>query len=166
MAKTWGFDCGCKSCKFEGGACGKQEMREIERVIERGLEVGEMVYQLEEGTRRWMVTGKEKGYLRASFWGLYSEFFGCEKALRRWGRRIPAVEVVVDSVVEAVGSDERGLRVLKDGLKRNGGGGDSGGLGTVEMERLMKLGRGVYWKVMKKQAMRTLLELSFQEQKI
>ena len=111
--------------------------------------------------------GKEKGYLRASFWGVYGKTFGCEKEMRRWGRRIPAVEAVVDSMVEAVGSDERVLRVLKDGLKRHGGGGGGGGgVGMVEREREMKLGRGVYGKGMKKQAMRTLLELSFQEQKI
>ncbi|XP_057494189.1 methyltransferase FGSG_00040-like [Actinidia eriantha] len=164
MSKTWGFDCGCKRCKFEKCLCGKQEMREIEMGIERGLEVGGMVFRLEEGMRRWTVRGKEKGYLRASFWGVYGKTFGCEKEMGRWGRRIPAVEAVVDSIVEAVGSDERVLRVLKDGLKSIGGGG--GGVGMVEREREMKLGRGVYGKGMKKQAMRTLLELSFQEQKI
>ncbi|KAE9449675.1 hypothetical protein C3L33_18425, partial [Rhododendron williamsianum] len=156
MATTWGFDCCCKRCKFEEGIMGKPEMREFEIGIDRGLEVGGMVYRLEEGMRRLNARGKEKGYLRASFWGVYSETFESEKSMRRWGRRIPAIEVVVDSVAEAVGSDERVLKVVKKGLKRNCSG---GGGGMVEMERTMKLGRGVYGKVMKKQAMRTLLEL-------
>ncbi|CAL5428807.1 unnamed protein product [Camellia sinensis] len=162
MAKTWCFSCNCKRCKFEEGICGKQEMIEIEMGLDRGLEVGGIVYRLEEGMRRWMVRGNEKGFLRASFWAVYSEAFGCEKSMRRWGRRIPAMEAVVDSVVEAVGSDERVLKALMEGLKRSGG----GGIGMVEMERAMKkLGRGVYGKVVKKQAMRTLLELCIQEQK-
>ncbi|KAH7851418.1 hypothetical protein Vadar_011334 [Vaccinium darrowii] len=51
------------------------------------------------------------------------------------------------------------FEVVKEGLKRKGGGGRE----MVEMERAMKLSRGVYEKVMKKQAMRTLLELCTQE---
>lgn len=159
-AKTWGFDCCCKRCKFEEGIMGKQEMREIEMGIDRGMEAGGMVYRLEEGMRRLNARGKEKGYLRSSFWEVYSETFESEKSMRRWGRRIPAMEAVVDSVAEAVGSDERVLKVVKEGLKRKCGG---GGGGMLEMERAMKLGRGVYGKVMKKQAMRTLLELCVQE---
>uniref|UniRef100_A0A251U2E3 Uncharacterized protein n=1 Tax=Helianthus annuus TaxID=4232 RepID=A0A251U2E3_HELAN len=73
--------------------------------------------------KRWMVRGKMKGYLRASFWKVYSELFVSEKLMRKWGRRVPTMEVVVDSVVEAVGGDERVLRVVVEGMKRNGGGG-------------------------------------------
>ncbi|KAF2299185.1 hypothetical protein GH714_030926 [Hevea brasiliensis] len=62
---------------------------------------------LEEGMKRWMVRGKEKGYLRASFWPSYCEAYGSEKLMKRWGRRLPALDVVVDSVAEATGSDER-----------------------------------------------------------
>lgn len=156
MAKTWGFDCCCKRCKFEEGITGKQEIMELEIGIDRGLEMGGMVYRLEEGMKRLNARGKEKGFLRASFWGAYSETFESEKSMRRWGRRIPTIEGVVDSVAEAVGSDERVLKVVKEGLKRKRSG--CGG-GMVEMERMMKLGRGVYGKVMKKQAMRALLEL-------
>ncbi|CAI9297067.1 unnamed protein product [Lactuca saligna] len=152
MTKNWGFDCHCKRCKFENGVSEKQEMGEIEMGYERGVDVGNMVYKLEESMRRWMVRGRMKGYLRASFWKVYYELFVSEKLMVKWGRRVPAMEVVVESVVEAVGGDERVLRVVVEGMKRNGGSG-----GVVEMEKAMKLGRGVYGKVMKKQAMRSLI---------
>ncbi|KAJ0816568.1 putative [histone H3]-lysine(4) N-trimethyltransferase chromatin remodeling SET family [Helianthus annuus] len=151
MAKNWGFDCHCKRCKFEVDISSKHEMGEIEMGYEIGVDVGTTVYKLEESMKRWMVRGKMKGYLRASFWKVYSELFVSEKLMRKWGRRVPTMEVVVDSVVEAVGGDERVLRVVVEGMKRNGGG------GLVEMEKVMKLGRGVYGKVMKKQAMRSIL---------
>ena len=68
------------------------------------------------------------------------------------------MEAVVDSVVEVVGSDERVLKVV-DGLKKGGAGG-----GVVEFDRAMKLGKGFYGKVVKKQAMRTLLEIGIHDQ--
>ena len=160
MSKIWGFQCNCKRCKFEEQICSKMEMQEIQMGLERGLNMGDAVYRLEEGMRRWMVRGDEKGYLRASFWVAYSDAYESDhKTVRRWGRRIPAVEAVVDSVSKAVGSDERVLKAFMAGLKRRCGGGS----GLVEMERAMKLARGVYGKVMKKQAMRTLIELGNHE---
>lgn len=152
MAKNWGFDCHCKRCKFENDISSKHEMGEIEMGYEIGADVGSTVYKLEESMRRWMVRGKLKGYLRASFWKVYSELFVSEKLMRKWGRKIPTMEVVVESIVEAVGGDERVLKVVIEGMKRNGGGG-----GMVEMEKVMKLGKGVYGKVMKKQVMRSLI---------
>ncbi|OMO71855.1 hypothetical protein COLO4_27999 [Corchorus olitorius] len=156
MSKSWGFNCRCKRCKFEDGVCSKQELREIEIGLEKGADVGGAVYRLEEGIRRWAVRGKEKGYLRASFWAAYSAVYSSDRSIKRWGRRIPAMEAVVDSVVEVVGSDERVLKMVVEGLKKNGG--------IVEFERAMKLGRGFYGKVVKKQAMRNLLELGIQDQ--
>ncbi|KAI3467319.1 hypothetical protein Pfo_023982 [Paulownia fortunei] len=154
MAQNWGFACRCKRCKFEDKVCYKQELREIEIVVGKGqVDMGGVVYRLEEGMRRWMVRGKGKGYLRASFWEAYSKVFGSEKLMRKWGRKVPAAETLVDSVVDAVGSDERIVKVFLEGLKRGGING-----GVVEMEKSMKLGRGIYGKVMKKQAMRTLLQ--------
>ncbi|XVE91524.1 hypothetical protein REPUB_Repub01dG0017100 [Reevesia pubescens] len=161
MSKSWGFNCKCRRCKFEEVMFSKQELREIEIGLEKGVDVGAAVYKLEEGMRRWAVRGKEKGYLRASFWTAYSEVYGSDRSMKRWGRRIPAMEAVVDSVVEVVGSDERVLKVVVEGLKKSGGSGAGGG---VEFERAMKLGRGFYGKVVKKQAMRTLLELGIQHQ--
>ncbi|XP_051122179.1 methyltransferase FGSG_00040 [Andrographis paniculata] len=147
MATNWGFVCECRRCKFEEDLLCKQEMREIEAAM------GDLVYRLEEGMRKWMIRGKKKGYLRASFWEAYSELYGCEKMVRKWGRKVPSVESVVDSVVDAVGSDERIVCIFMEGLKR-------GGVvnGVVEMEKAMKFWRGVYGKVMKKQAMRTLID--------
>jgi hypothetical protein len=124
--------------------------------IERGMDVGGLVYKLEEQMKRWKVRGKEKGYLRASFWSLYSEAYGSERCMKRWGRRIPALDAVVDSITDVVGGDHRVLKILMEELKKKGGG--SGG-GNLEMEKVFKLAREVYGKVVKKQAMRTLLEL-------
>ncbi|WCJ22208.1 SET domain protein 35 [Euphorbia peplus] len=151
--KQWGFDCHCKRCKFEEEMSMKQEMNDIEMGLERGVvDIGGAVFGVEEGMKRMMVRGKQKGYLRASFWGVYGEVYGSEKAMKRWGRRIPAVEVVVDSVGEATGSDERVVKVLMEGLKRSENG------GSEMMERVIRHGRGIYGKVVKKQqAVRSLL---------
>ncbi|OVA12204.1 SET domain [Macleaya cordata] len=159
MSKTWGFHCNCKRCRFEEDMIDHKEgLREIEISLECGSDSSDGVVRLEEGMKKWMVKGKtEKGYLRASFWTIFSEVFGSEKSMRRWGRRIPPVEVVGESVADAVGCDERVLKMVVDGLRRNGG-------GVMEMEKAMKLGRYVYGKVMKKNAMKALLELSIHEQ--
>lgn len=153
MSETWGFHCSCRRCKFEEEMCSKQEVKELEIGLERGIDVGSAIFRLEEGMRRWMVRGKGKGYMRASFWAAYSEAYGSEKSMRRWGRRIPAVDIVVDSVAEAVGCDERVLKVFMQTFKGNG-------LSVVDMEKSLKLGRGVHGKVVKKQqALRSLLDL-------
>ncbi|XP_061992985.1 methyltransferase FGSG_00040 [Rosa rugosa] len=155
MSKTWGFRCNCRRCKFEAELCSRQEgIGEIEMGFERGMDSGAAVYRLEEGMRKWKVKEKEKGYLRASFWAAY----GSEKLMRSWGRRIPMMESVVDSIVEAVGSDERVLKMVVEKIKKG-----NGGSSVVEIERALKLGRGVYGKVMKKQAMKSLLGLGILE---
>ncbi|EOY01862.1 SET domain protein [Theobroma cacao] len=156
MSKSWGFNCRCRRCKFEE-VCAKQELREIEIGLEKGVDVGAAVYRLEEGMRKWAVRGKEKGFLRASFWSAYSEVYSSDRLMKRWSRRIPLMEAVLDSVVEAVGSNERVLKVVVKGLKKNGG-------GVVDFERAMKLGRGFYGKVVKKQALRNLLGLGIHDQ--
>nr|POE59551.1 putative protein lysine methyltransferase set6 [Quercus suber] len=153
MSNSWGFQCNCKRCKFEGEMSEKQEIREIEIGLERGIDMGGAVYRSEECMRRCVVRGKQKGYLRASYWPAYSEAYGSQKSMRRWGQRIPAVDAVVDSLVEVVGSDERLLKVLIEGLNKSSG--------VLDKERALKLGRGVYGKVVKKQALRTLLEIGF-----
>ncbi|KAJ1405819.1 Tetratricopeptide-like helical domain superfamily [Sesbania bispinosa] len=152
MSVTWGIHCKCKRCRFEGEIFSKQEMKEIEIGLERGMDVGGLVYKLEEQMKRWKVRGKEKAYLRASFWSAYSEAYRSERSMKRWGRRIPVLDAVVDSITDVVGGDHRLLKILMEELKKNGG-------GHVEMEKAFKLAREVYGKVVKKQAMRTLLEL-------
>ena len=153
MSMTWGIHCKCKRCRFEGEIFSKQEIKEIEIGLERGMDVGGVVYKLEEHMKRWKVRGKEKAYLRASFWSAYSETYRSDRSMKRWGRRIPAMDAVVDSIIDVVGGDHRLLKILVEELKKNGG-------GHVEMEKALKLARDVYGKVAKKQAMRTLLELS------
>ncbi|KAF5727173.1 hypothetical protein HS088_TW22G00861 [Tripterygium wilfordii] len=155
MLETWGFCCNCKRCKFEEAMKYEQEMQEIEMGLESGIDVGSAIFRLEGAMRRCMVRGKEKGYLRASIWAAYSEAYGSERVTKRWGSQIPTMEVVVDSVAEAVGSDGRILKVVVEGLKKRGG-----RAMEMEMERAMKLGRGLYGKVGRKQAMKCLLELN------
>ncbi|KAK6931260.1 SET domain [Dillenia turbinata] len=154
---NWGFSCACKRCKFEDEIWSRQEPGELEVALEKGLlDMGSVAFRLEEGMKKWVVKGREKGYLRSSFWEAFSRAFESEKLTKRWGKRIPAMEVVVDSIVDVVGSDEMVLKVLVEGLKRSGG--SSVGR-TSEMERVMKLGRGVYGKIVKRQALKALLEL-------
>ncbi|XP_054825759.1 methyltransferase FGSG_00040 [Prosopis cineraria] len=153
MSVTWGIHCRCRRCKFESEIVCKQEIREIEIGLERGMDVGSAVYKLEEEMKRWKVRGKEKAYLRASFWSAYSEVYRADRFMKRWGRRIPAMEAVVHSIIDVIGGDDRLLKIQMEELKKNGG------CGLVEMEKALKLAREVYGKVVKKQAMRTLLEL-------
>ncbi|KAL9226189.1 hypothetical protein vseg_002030 [Gypsophila vaccaria] len=157
MAKAWGFTCRCKRCKHEEQMQSKPEFNEIELGLEKGVvDAGCTVFRLEECMRKSAIRGKDKGYLRASFWKAFSEAYESEKMVRRWGRKIPALEPVVESLVEAVGSDERVVKVLVRKMKKCGG---SGSRGFGEMERALKLGRGVYGKIMRKQALKILLEI-------
>ncbi|CAI9096564.1 OLC1v1032743C1 [Oldenlandia corymbosa var. corymbosa] len=158
MSKNWGFICNCRRCKYEKTLSHNQEMAELEMVIGKGLDMGSVVYRLEECMKRVMVRGKGKGYIRASFWGAYEEASGSEKVMRKWGRRIPAIGTVVESVVDAIGSEERIVKLLMAGLKKNGNVAALGGCGSVEMEKAMKLGRGIYGKIMKRQALKNLLQ--------
>ncbi|KAL2344521.1 hypothetical protein Fmac_005806 [Flemingia macrophylla] len=153
MGVNWGIHCKCKRCRFEGEVFSKVEIREIEIGFERGMDVGGVVYKLEEQMKRWKVRGKEKGYLRASFWEAYCETYRSERAMKRWGRRIPTVEAVVDSITDVVGGDHRLLKMMMEEMKK------SGNSGAVEREKVFKMTRDVFGKVVKKQATRTLLEL-------
>ncbi|KAI3907642.1 hypothetical protein MKW98_016286 [Papaver atlanticum] len=143
MSKTWGFHCECNRCRFERDIFNRNQMR--------------LRFCSSAGMKRWMLKGekREKGYLRASFWRVFSEAYQSDKSMQRWGRRIPPGEVVGESIAEAVGSDERVLKMVVEGLRRNGV-----ISGVVEVEKEMKLGRSVYGKVIKKRkAMKALLEL-------
>ncbi|CAN8291594.1 unnamed protein product [Cochlearia groenlandica] len=158
MAESWGFCCGCSRCKFESLLyVTNQEIRELEMGLERGVEAGNAVYMVEEGMKRWKVKGKDKGLLRASYWGVYEEVYGSERLMKRWRSKIPTMEVVVDSVYDVIGSDERLVKMVLEGMKKKKYGGCSN---IAEMERILKLGKGVYGKVVsKKKAMKSLLDL-------
>lgn len=157
MAESWGFCCGCSRCKFESLLhVTNQEIREIEMGLERGVDAGNAVYMVEEGMKRWKIKGKDKGLLRASYWVVYDEVYNSERLMRRWGRKIPTMEAVVDSVSDVIGSDERFVKMGVEAMKKNNGGCSN----IVEMEKIVKLGKGVYGKVVsKKKAMKTLLGL-------
>ncbi|KAJ0257774.1 SET domain protein 35 [Hirschfeldia incana] len=159
MAESWGFSCKCGRCRFESGlSVVNQEIREFEMGLERGVDAGNAVYTVEEGMKRWKVKGKDKGLLRASYWGVYEECYNSERLMRRWGRKVPSMEVVVESVADVVGSDERLVKMVVEGMKKKKNGDCSSNI--AEMERILKLGKGVYGKVVsKKKAMKTLLGL-------
>ncbi|EOA36524.1 hypothetical protein CARUB_v10011502mg [Capsella rubella] len=157
MAESWGFCCGCSRCKIESLLyVTNQEIREIEMGVERGVDAGNAVYMMEEGMKRWKVKGKDKGLLRASYWRVYDEIYNSERLMKRWGRKIPTMEVVVDSVSDVIGSEERLMKMAVEGMMKKNGGSSN----IVEMEKILKLGKGVYSKVVsKKKAMKTLIGL-------
>ncbi|BAT74491.1 hypothetical protein LR48_Vigan01g118400 [Vigna angularis] len=152
MSVNWCIHCKCKRCRFEGEVFPKQEIREIEIGLERGMDVGGVVFKLEEQMKRLKVRGKEKGYLRASFWEAYSQAYRTERAMKRWGRKIPTAEAVVDSITDVVGGDHRLLKFVMEEFKKNSG-------GVVERDKVFKMAKQVFGKVVKKQAMKTLLQL-------
>lgn len=152
LSKRWGFHCKCERCAFEEK---EEEIREMEKVIQNGYNVGELVTRLEDIMKKMMMGKKERGFLRASFWAAYSAVYDSEKLLKRLGRKVPAELMAGESVMDVAGGDERVLKVVLASLKRNGGG--CGGR-WVEIERMMKMGRGVYGKVVRKQGMKFLFE--------
>ncbi|EPS70304.1 hypothetical protein M569_04457 [Genlisea aurea] len=131
MAADWGFECRCGRCRFE-----EEEVFEM-------MGDSAAVDRLEETMARRGLNAKEKGMLRASFWEAYEGVFTSEERKKKWRGKIPAAETVAESVAEAVGCDERMLRVLSS---------DSNGV-----ERRLKIGRGIYGKIMKKSALNTLI---------
>lgn len=156
MAGTWGFCCRCRRCQFEEAAAYAGELRKMEEAM-----VPEVAARLEDAmAKRWVVKSKEKAFLRASFWEAYSATYATEREVRKWERRIPAEAAAAESIAEAVGGDERVLKVLVEGLRRKGGEGRRRGEAEAPVDegRIMKMARAVYGKVAKKQAaMRTLL---------
>ncbi|KAL6008297.1 hypothetical protein ACLOJK_033803 [Asimina triloba] len=161
LSRAWGFCCSCKRCRFEDEFRYGEELKEIEMRVENELlgdrGRGEIVVGLEQSMKRWMVKGKERGFLRASFWSAFSATFKCQREMRRWGRRIPPPATAAECAVEAVGGDERVVSLVVDAWKKGGV--------SMDMEDLvMKLGRGIYGKVIRKKAMRALLEQSLLQQ--
>jgi len=154
LSMRWGFHCNCERCKFEEK---EEEIREMEVLGSVcGLGNGDLVIRLEEGMKEKVMGKKERGFLRSSFWVAYSGVYKSEKLMiRRLGRGIPAELVLAESVMDAVGGDERLLKSVFGSLKKDGGG---CGSRWVETERMMKMGRGIYGKVGKKQGMRALFE--------
>ncbi|KAL4197912.1 hypothetical protein AMTRI_Chr04g253500 [Amborella trichopoda] len=150
FCKNWGFLCECDRCRIEEGCI--DEMLELEREYESGLDPGEVVVKVEElilkGRREKGWGKRERWFFRASFWEVYWRVLESERLMRKWGRIIPSPQSLVDDAIMIFG-DERVLRMAKEELKKVGG------------EKGVRVCRGLYGKIMKKkQAMRALLELS------
>ncbi|KAL6867779.1 hypothetical protein ACP4OV_015803 [Aristida adscensionis] len=157
-ARAWGFECRCDRCRFEADdAVLKQEIVKSENDLVRGEgDMGALVVRLEEKMRKSMVKERRKAFLRASFWSAYSTLFDSDKLVRKWGRRVPSEAVVAESVADAVGGNESVLRSMLRGAK------DSNGCGNrLEVEdKVVKIGRATYGKVVKRHAMRPLFGLT------
>ncbi|GJN08963.1 hypothetical protein PR202_ga26925 [Eleusine coracana subsp. coracana] len=111
---------------------------------------------LEDKMRKSLVKERRKAFLRASFWSAYSALFDSDKLVRKWGRRVPSEVVVAESVADAVGGNESVLRAMLRGSK------DANGCGNrLEVEdKVMRIGRATYGKVVKRNAMRSLFSLT------
>uniref|UniRef100_A0A0A9E2Q8 Uncharacterized protein n=1 Tax=Arundo donax TaxID=35708 RepID=A0A0A9E2Q8_ARUDO len=118
--------------------------------------MGALVVRLEEKMRKSMVKERRKAFLRASFWSAYPALFDSDKLVRKWGRRVPGEALVAESVADAVGGHESVLRAMLRGAK------DGNGCGNrLEVEdKVLRIGRATYGKVVKRHAMRTLFRLT------
>ncbi|KAK3150595.1 hypothetical protein QOZ80_3AG0235210 [Eleusine coracana subsp. coracana] len=156
-ARAWGFECQCDRCKFEAeDVTLKQELMKAENDLASGGDMGALVVRLEDKMRKSLVKERRKAFLRASFWSAYSALFDSDKLVRKWGRRVPSEVVVAESVADAVGGNESVLRAMLRGSK------DANGCGNrLEVEdKVMRIGRATYGKVVKRNAMRSLFSLT------
>uniref|UniRef100_J3LKE7 SET domain-containing protein n=1 Tax=Oryza brachyantha TaxID=4533 RepID=J3LKE7_ORYBR len=157
-ARAWGFECQCDRCRFEAGdAILGQELARLENeLVNGGGDMGALVVRLEEKMRKSMVKERRKAFLRASFWGAYSALFGSDKLVRKWGRRVPGEAAVAESVAGAIGGNESVLRAML----RGAGNGDGCGNRLEVEDKVVRIGRATYGKVVKRQAMRALFKLT------
>uniref|UniRef100_A0A0E0K9A3 SET domain-containing protein n=1 Tax=Oryza punctata TaxID=4537 RepID=A0A0E0K9A3_ORYPU len=157
-ARAWGFECQCDRCRFEAGdAIVGQELPKLENELANGRgDMGALVVRLEEKMRKSMVKERRKAFLRASFWSAYSALFDSDKLVRKWGRRVPCEAAVAESVAGAIGGDESVLRAMLRGANNGNGCGN-----RLEVEdKVVRIGRATYGKVVKRQAMRALFRLT------
>jgi hypothetical protein len=103
-----------------------------------------------------MVKERRKAFLRASFWSAYTNLFDNGRLVRKWGRRVPGEAVIAESVAGAVGGNESVLKAMLRGAN------DGNGCGNrLEVEdKVVRIGRATYGKVVKRQAMRALFKLT------
>lgn len=79
--------------------CHKQEKREIERVLAKGLDMGGFVHKLEEGMKKSILRGKGKGGLLENIvLGSLCRSFWSEKFMRKWGRRILQSDAILPKI--------------------------------------------------------------------
>ncbi|RLN40692.1 uncharacterized protein C2845_PM01G04280 [Panicum miliaceum] len=156
-SRAWGFECKCERCRFESEDFTlKQEILKSENDLVNGGDMGALVVRLEEKMRKSMVKERRKAFLRASFWSAYSAMYDSDKLVRKWGRRVPSEALVAESIADAVGGNDNVLRAMLRGSK------DANGCGNrLEVEdKVVRIGRATYGKVVKRHAMRALFRLT------
>ncbi|PUZ42641.1 hypothetical protein GQ55_9G598700 [Panicum hallii var. hallii] len=156
-SRAWGFECKCDRCRFESEDFTlKQEILKSENDLVNGGDMGALVVRLEERMRKSMAKERRKAFLRASFWSAYSAVYDSDKLVRKWGRRVPSEALVAESIADAVGGNENVLRAMLRGSK------DANGCGNwLEVEdKVVRIGRATYGKVVKRHAMRALFRLT------
>ncbi|KAG2543147.1 methyltransferase FGSG_00040-like [Panicum virgatum] len=156
-SRAWGFECRCDRCRFESEDFTlKQEILKSENDLVNGGDMGALVVRLEEKMRKSMVKERGKAFLRASLWSAYSAVYDSDKLVRKWGRRAPSEALVAENIADAVGGNENVLRAMLRGSK------DANGCGNrLEVEdKVVRIGRATYGKVVKRHAMRALFRLT------
>jgi hypothetical protein len=157
---AWGFECKCDRCRFESEDFNlKQEILKSEIDLINGGDMGALVVRLEEKMRKSTVKERRKAFLRASFWSAYSVVYDSDRLVRKWGRRVPSEAIVAESITDAVGGSEGMLRAMLRGSR------DADGCGNrLEVEdKVVRIGRATYGKVVKRHAMRALFRLALDE---
>ncbi|VAI09294.1 unnamed protein product [Triticum turgidum subsp. durum] len=159
-ARAWGFECRCDRCRFEAeDAVLRQELvRSENELVNGGADMGALVVRLEDKMRKSMVKERRKAFVRASFWSAYSSLFDNGRLMRKWGRKVPGEAVVAESIAGSVGGSETVLRAMLRGSN------DGNGCGNrLEVEdKVVRIGRATYGKVVKRQAMRALFRLTLE----
>jgi len=156
-SRAWGFECRCDRCRFESEDFTlKQEILKSENDLVNGGDMGALVVRLEEKMRKSMVKERGKAFLRASLWSAYSTVYDSDKLVRKWGRQVPSEALVAESIADAVGGNKNVLRAMLRGSK------DANGCGNrLEVEdKVVRIGRATYGKVVKRHAMRALFRLT------
>ncbi|CAL4920966.1 unnamed protein product [Urochloa decumbens] len=159
-SSAWGFECKCDRCRFESeDFILKQEILKSENDLVNGADMGVLVVRLEEKMRKSMVKEKCKAFVRASFWSAYSTLYDSDKLVRKWGRRVPGEALVAESIADVVGGSESVLRAMLRGSR------DANGCGNrLEVEdKVVRIGRATYGKVVKRHAMRALFRLALDD---
>ncbi|CAM0146722.1 unnamed protein product [Urochloa decumbens] len=159
-SSAWGFECKCDRCRFESeDFILKQETLKSESDLVNGADMGALVVRLEEKMRKSMVKEKRKAFLRASVWSAYSALYDSDKLVRKWGRRVPSEALVAESIADAVGGSESVLRAMLRGSRNANGCGN-----RLEVEdKVVRIGRATYGKVVKRHAMRALFRFALDD---
>lgn len=159
-SRAWGFECNCDRCRFEAeDSILRQEILKSENDLARqasGGDMGALVMRLEDKMRKSMVKDRQKAFLRASFWSAYSALYDSDKLMRKWGRRVPSEALLAESVADAVGGSESVLRAMLRGSRDGNGCGNR----LEVQDKVVRIGRATYGKLVKRHAMRDLFRLT------